>query len=395
VDAVRKLVPAIVAVLACAACAVPVFDPAMSASVATFRASHAIGTSYPTIGPDTNTDGEPDFDLKEDTLVFMPQRWDGIIDRFNGFVIRRPKWDNWNQVWYQWWDGSKVRWMDTPASFQEEEGLRWRWPVSMKGGSYLGAIIFDWSDLNTNVERLSADTLTPDCTWNPPLGTYDPGADLRSELGLGSEPVIVGLSMNPLSGANDRIHALVRVNDQFSEAWADISALTADPDFSVSISPISYFIPFLTTPRHLNYARDDSTAARSFVQWQVKDAWHTGAWKGSTVQPAIDFDEPSAIDHRIDAVLTTEPIWGWPFGSYLLSTEKQIGRIYHYNGPGTGSQVAEFGLGTLNFIGQVFLGTEWQLVFTRTLVDRTTSPARVRFEIRGIYTKDLLAEFGL
>ncbi len=157
----RKLVPAIVAVLACAACAVPVFDPAMSASVATFRASHAIGTSYPTIGPDTNTDGEPDFDLKEDTLVFMPQRWDGIIDPFNGFVIRRPKWDNWNQIWYQWWDGSKVRWMDTPASFQEEEGLRWRWPVSLKGGSYLGAIIFDWSDLNTYVERLYADTRDP------------------------------------------------------------------------------------------------------------------------------------------------------------------------------------------------------------------------------------------
>ena len=104
---------------------------------------------------------------------------------------------------------------------------------------------------------------------------------------------------------------------------------------------------------------------------------------------------PLSIDHRIDAVLTTDPIWGWPVGSYLLSTEKQIGRIYYYNGIDTEALVAEFGLGTLHFIGQVMLNGEWQLIFTRSRIDRTTNPATIRFEVRGIYTRDLLAEFGL
>mgnify|MGYP001144211013 CR=1 FL=1 len=126
----RRFIPMLAAALACAACAVPVFDPSMSAAVAAFRNSHVIGASYPTTGPDTDTDGKPDFDLERDTLVFMPQRWDGVVDPINGFVVRRREWDNWNEIWYQWWDGIKVKWMGSPAGYNEEEGLRWRWPVS-------------------------------------------------------------------------------------------------------------------------------------------------------------------------------------------------------------------------------------------------------------------------
>jgi hypothetical protein len=393
---VRKLIPAFAAVLACTACAVPAFDPSASAAVAAIRLSHVIGVSYPTTGPDMDTNGEPDFDLKGDTLVFMPQRGDGTIDSINGFVVRRREWDNWNEIWYQWWDGSKVRWINSPAGFDEEEGLRSRWPVSVKGGPYLGAILFDWSDLSTNVELLYAETVGPSCTWFPAYGAWDPGTHIRDDLGLGTEPVIVGLSMNALVGTEDRIHALVRVGSLFSEAWVDASGTTLDPTFNESITPDQYPLPFLPLLRHVNYARDDDPAAiRSFAQWMIDDAWHTGAWKGSSVQPATDIDEPAAIDHRIDAVLATNPVWGWPVGSYLLSTERQIGRVYCYNGPGTGSLVAEFGLGTLHFIGQVMLNGEWQLVFTRSRVDHTTNPATIRFEVRGIYTKDLLGEFGL
>lgn len=391
----RKLIPAFAAVLVCTACAVPAFDPSASAAVAAFRASHVVGSSYPTIGADMDSNNEPDFNLADDTFIFMPERWAGTVDPTRGFVIRRPVYDNSNQIWYQWWDGSKVKWLDSPASYTAEEGLPSQWPVAVKGGPYLGAIIFDDGDLETHVERLFADTLIPDCDWNPVYGSWDPGTNIDGDLaGIVGEPVIVGMSMNSLTGPDDRIHVLVRNGASFSEVEADVSSVTPDPSFSESISPYPYPLPFLGTPRHLNYARDPDQA-RSFAQWMEGDAWHTCAWKGSIGQPPIDLDEPPAIDHRIDAALTTEAGWSWPLGSYLLSTEKQIGRVYHYNGIGTGSLVAEFGLGTLHFIGEMYLNGEWQLLFSRAAINYQSNPITVRFETRGIYTKDLLNKFGL
>ena len=200
----RRLVPALAALLACAACAVPIFDPAMSDAVKTFRASHLIGASNPTIGPDTNSDGKPDWDLKSENLTFMPQRGDLFVDAFNGFVIRRADYSSWNQIWYQWWDVDRVRWLSSPAGYDEEEGLLWRWPVSVKGGPYLGTIIFNWDDMSTNLERLWADTGMLDCDWNPTYGTYDPGMDIDAEQpAISGEPVIVGAGMRPLTGSGD------------------------------------------------------------------------------------------------------------------------------------------------------------------------------------------------
>lgn len=392
----RRLVPALSALLLCAACAVPVFDPSMSAAVKTFRASHAIGTSHPTIGPDFDTDGKPDWDLKSEHLTFMPQRWDAAVDWENGFVIRREEWSSWNQVWYQWFDGSTVQWISSPAGWDEEEGLRWRWPVSVKGGSYLGAIIFEWSDPSTFVERLWADTVVPSCNWSPAYGSYDPGMDIDADLpAISGEPVIVGAALRPLSASpDDRLQMLVRNGTLFSEVWADINGSTGNPTFNVTVLGLPYALDVPSTARHGTYARDDAES-RSFAQLPQDDGWHTWAWRGNLVTTPAEFDQPVAVDHRIDAVLPVDPGWGWPAGSYLLSTEKQIGRIYRYNGPGTAALVAEFGLGTLHFVTQAYLGGEWQLVFSRTLVNSTANPTNVRFEVRGLYTKDLLAAFGL
>jgi len=143
---VRRLVPALAVALVSAACTVPVFNPGMSASVATLRASHLIGSSYRSIGPDMDMNGKPDFDLANDILTFMPERWAGTIDPTRGFIVRRREYDTWNQIWYQWWDGSRVKWLDSPAGYNEEDGLRWRWPVTLKNGSSLGTVIFDGGD---------------------------------------------------------------------------------------------------------------------------------------------------------------------------------------------------------------------------------------------------------
>lgn len=392
----RRIFPAFAVTLLCAACAVPVFNPGMSAAVKTLNTSHVIGASNATIGPDMNVDGKPDFDLTESVFTYMPERWAGAVTPEKGFVIRREQWSNWNQVWYQWWDVDKVRWLDSPAGCDDEQGLRWRWPVTLKNGSSLGAISFDWADTESYLDRLHADTGIPDCAWNPAYHSYTTMEDdIYAQLGLTiSTPVVVGMSVNAQSlPGQDRLHALVREGANYSEGEVLVSDAGIVGAFVNSITPNEYLLPFLGTPRHVNYARD-AVECRSYVQWIEKDAWRTGAWAGSTAGPT-DIDDVVDIPHRIDAVLTTNVAWGWAPGSYVLSTEDQIGRLYSYNGIGTEQQVAEFGLGTLRFIGEMYLNSEWQLLFSRALVDRTKDPPTMRFEIRGIYTKDLLAEFGM
>jgi hypothetical protein len=393
---VRRLVPTLAGLLLCAACAVPVFDPAMSAAVKALRVSHVIGGSRPTIGPDMNDDGKPDFDLTESLFTYMPERWAGAVTTEKGFVIRRREYDSWNQIWYQWWDGSEVRWLNSPAGYDEEEGVRWRWPVTPKNGSSLGAIIFEWSETESYLDRLHADTGTPVCDWNPAYHSYTTMEDdIYAQLPLTiSTPVVVGMSVNALSlPGQDRLHALVREGAIYSEAEVLVSDTGIMGAFANSITPNEYPLPFLGTPRHVNYARD-AVECRSYVQWIEDDAWRTGAWAGNIAGPT-DIDDVVNIPHRIDAVLTTNVAWGWTPGSYILSTEDQVGRLYYYNGIGTEKQVAEFGIGTLRFIGEMYLNAEWQLLFSRALLDRTADPPTMRFEVRGIYTKDLLAEFGL
>jgi hypothetical protein len=53
--------------------------------------------------------------------------------------------------------------------------------------------------------------------------------------------------------------------------------------------------------------------------------------------------------------------------------------------------VTEFALGTLRFIGEMYLDGEWQLVFTRLM----PTGDRYYFEIRTIKTADLVSTFGL
>jgi hypothetical protein len=218
--------------------------------------------------------------------------------------------------------------------------------------------------------------------------------DIKAQIGLLSTPIVVGMSVNALSlPGQDRAHVLVREVANWSEA----EVLVSDPGivgaFANSITPNAYPLPFLGTPRHVNYARDEAQG-RSYAQWIEDDAWRTGAWKGTIGTGVTEIDGAASIPRRIDAVLTVDPIWGWTPASYVLSTEGQIARLYSYNGVGTASLIAEFGLGTLRFVGEMYLDGEWQLVFTRSLLDYQKNPLRIRFETRGIYTKDLLALFG-
>lgn len=387
----RRIIPALAAALACAACTAPIFDPGMSASVALFDHSVVVGSSRMSIGADLNGDQKPDWDLRRESFIYLPVRVANTIDPDRGFVIRRKEYDNWNEVWFQWWDGIRVKWMGSPAGYGEDDVLPWRWPVTLKNGTSLAAVQFEGDPDATWVDRLWADTATEYCDWNPGYHSYDIGNAIQVGLGLGLDPVVVGMSVkaDALPG-QDRLHVLVREGVSFSEA----ETLVSDPGPGVfnSIMGIEYPLPFLGDPRHLLYFRDPDNQ-HSFAQWPMGSGWETWIWFGPA-GPANAELLPVA-SHRIAAVLSQDA--GPAPATYLLSIEKQEARIYKVLWDGSefiDSEVAGFSLGTLRFIGEMYTQVagdwNWYLVFSRSLVEGDT----LRFEIRALKTEDLVATFG-
>lgn len=386
----RKLAPALlVAAIACAACTVPVFDPGVIPAIATIQASHVLGVTAPSAGPKAS----PPYDVERDSFVFLPERTAGALLRTvnglipSGFVIGRYEDDSWNRIWYQWIEGDSVSWMGTPAGFHENDGIPWQWPVMLKNGPYLGAVIFEES--LTRLELLYADTSTESCDWYPSWGAYPLADDIMLDLSLGFAPIVVGLAVKPLDlPTKDRVHVLVRNSGPlFTEAKAEIDG-AANPAFAATFGETNYTLDFLPPlPRHLAYFHDSQNSS-SFAQWMDWDGWRTWTWWGTIAGESARL---AGVTHRIDAVLTTRPEWGWNPGSYLFSSEKQVGRLYRWNGVDTETLVAEFPLGSLAFIGEMYVDGEWQLVFSRKVL----SGDSMSFEVRGIFTKDLIEKFGL
>ena len=316
----RRLLPALLAALACVACTSPIFDPDVGAAVGTYRNIPAIGVTAPADVPDLDKNGEPDFDVNNDGLTFLPQLMFNTLDFTRGFVIRLRRYDRKNEIWYRWDVGSTVSWMKSPIEYQEDEGVPWVWPVTLKNNSSLGAIVFYGGDSETYVERLWADTASRQCSFSPAPHWYDLGDTITSQIGLGATPVVVGVSLNAQAmPGQDRLHALVRDGTLFSEA----ETLIADSGFSLFAPTMgtNYSLPFLGTLRHLVYFRD-SVNLRSFAQWVDGDHWRTWAWWGNSPSANAQL---TAITHRIDAVLS--PDAGPIPGTYLFSAEKQR-RIY-------------------------------------------------------------------
>lgn len=386
----RKLAPALVAALACAACSVPVFDPGAITAIRTIKASHVLGVTAPAQEPKQ----DESYDLARDSFVFLPQRVGGALLRTSGgllprgYVICRHEYDSRNRIWYQWFDNVSVSWIETPAEYHADDGVPWAWPVMLKDGPYLGAVIFE--DTRTRLELLWADTIAEKCDWYPWWGAYNLESDLNLDLSLGFTPIVVGLAVKSLDlpAQQDRLHVLLRNNGPlYTEAEALIDS-ASDPAFTETFGARNYPLDFLPPlPRHLGYLHD-SQNGRSFAQWMDWDGWRTWTWWGTI---AGERAQLAGVTHRIDAVLTTLPEWGWDPGSYLFSSEKQVGRLYRWNGVDTEALVAEFPLGSLAFIGEMYLDGEWQLVFSRKVL----SGDSMYFEVRGISTKDLISTFGL
>jgi hypothetical protein len=376
VDAVRRILPALAAALACAACTVPIFDPSMSWAAHTLDNIPVVIATDPL--PLPLEDGKPRFDLQRDRFAFMPERIPGGFDISKGFVIRTR--EDWNEIWYEWFSGS-VQWMQGPT-FPAGETMLSHVPVWLKTGPYLGTIVFDWEAW---AERLLANP--PSFTFNPGYHTYDvPGDILAHIAAIGPGPHIVGMSALAQSlPAQDRITALVRAGGGYTEAWALLDHNGPGVWTPVPWMGTNYPLDtFLGTPGHLNYHLD-ADHVRSFAQSFDGKKWTTWTWWSTTP----DYAKLTGITHRIDAVLSMA---AGPGASHLFSTEDQIGRVYRYDGTGTGELVAQFALGPLQFLGEAYIGPEWRMLFSCCVIDYQND--QFRFQIRAIDTDQLLARLG-
>jgi hypothetical protein len=388
---VRRILPALAAAIACAACTAPMFDPAAMSAAATIRTSHLVNATQPFPAPDIDGNGEPDFEFSRDNVTYVPLRSAGSLPIDAGFVVIRKQYDNWNRVYYQWFDGIDTSWIQTPGGFSANDGDSKTGPFSLKDGGWLGFLHYG-DETETWFDHLKVNMGGPSVDWDPdppPVHWQDIGLGIQGALGLGSPPVVVGFSVNAsISPTEDQAYALVRISDLFYEAKANLDD-TGFFNIQYAITPGGYDFSFLDQPRRLIYFRDQANE-RSFAQWREWDGWHAGAWRGTDDGLGyLDVDDSVKLDHRIDAVLSQDA--GPAPATYLLSTEDQVGRVYRYDGPGTEALVTEFALGTLRFIGEMYLDGEWQLVFTRLM----PTGDRYYFEIRTIKTADLVSTFGL
>jgi hypothetical protein len=390
---VRRILPALAAALACAACTAPIFDPTAMAAVATFNASSFIGSTASFRPPDFDSNGEPDFDIGQDIITYVPLRSAGGITFNAGFVVVRKRYDSWNRTYFQWFDGTGVSWLKTPGDFWADDRNPRVGPFSLKDGGWLG-YLHQGSDTETWLDHLFVNMGGPSVYWDPdpsdppPNHWQDIGMGVMGPLGLGSTPVVVGFSVNAsASPTEDQAYALVRNGTLFYEARANLDA-TGFTMISPAITPGGYDFTFLDQPRELIYFRDEANT-RSFVQWHDWDGWRAAAWRGTAGIGPEEIDDAVKLDHRIDAVLSQDA--GPVPSSYLFSTEDQVGRVYRYDGIDTETMVAEFPLGTLRFIGEMYLDGAWQLVFSRLML----AGEYRYFEIRSLRTADIITTFGL
>ena len=384
----RRFVLTLAVILACSACAVPIFDPSMSLAARTLEKIPVEWQTSP-LAPPVGGDGKSRFDIGLDTLSFWPERVPGSFDLSRGFVFRTYPRDDKTEVWYAWDNAGTIEWLQGPWQYNPAETFPSRLPVWLKNGPFLGVIEFDseaWAD------RLWADTGTPQFIFNPPQHSFYLPDDINMDVAppIGGTPHIVGMSVNARNTpAQDRIAALVRRDDLYREVWTDISAGGIGMWQSMWAVP-NYPLDFLGNQWHLIYFRDFDKN-RGFAQSYDGDSWATWVWWS----PLPEYKKLTGITHRIDAILSPD---AGPGASHLFSTEDGFGRVYRYDGTGTGELVAQFGLGTLRFIGEAYVTGSWQMLFCRCVVDEYSSdisPGRFHFEIRAIATEDLVATFGL
>jgi hypothetical protein len=244
----------------------------------------------------------------------------------------------------------------------------------------VGFQFVDSMPFNNTYVFASGDPVLNTLTTTSPL----PMANLVSgtPFNLLSAPQVIGLSIYPDPNMSfDWISVLIQ--DQasptsFLEGRFQFSAGTVTtPGNSLRGTTPYDLSPFAVTPanRVLYYYDPVPAVPRSYVSvWSspmAQGAWSTWVWTDSVPSSS----RLSGIDHRIDALLTT---------GELFSTEGNTGRVYDPTTP-TGHLEAEFTLGDLRFIGEVYIAGIPNVLFSHAVWFNR----QVSFDVYSIPTSQL------
>lgn len=118
----------------------------------------------------------------------------------------------------------------------------------------------------------------------------------------------------------------------------------------------------------------DSSSTNAYAMWNTGSHWNCVKWTESP--PTVPLWQPMpGIDHRIDALLTT---------GELFSTEGDTARVYDPT-TSSGSLEAEFPLGNLRFIGEVYVSGTPLMLFSMAV----WTNYQVNFNVYSIPTSQL------
>jgi hypothetical protein len=193
---------------------------------------------------------------------------------------------------------------------------------------------------------------------------------------------VIGLSIYPDPNPTfDWISVLIQSQtfpNSFLEGRFQYSAGTVTtPGIALRGTTAYDLSPFAATPanRVLYYYDPVPAVPRSYVSvWSspmAQGAWSTWVWTDSVPS----YSRLSGIDHRIDALLTT---------GELFSTEGNTCRVYDPNTP-TGNLEAEFTLGDLRFVGEVYVAGVPTMLFSHAVWFNR----QVSFDVYSIPTSQL------
>jgi hypothetical protein len=380
VDAVKKarfLVAALpVLLLTCA----PPFDLAVSQSARVAQKLTHVGQVGP-VDPNSVSLNSSSSQGNEDVVFFPEKDLTGGITLQAGFLYSIDQ--SGQSVSFVASNGSSyVRYGNTqflgPVSTDPYPNQVLQTAKSLHSG--VGFQFADSMPFNNTYVFASGDPVLNTLTTTSPL----PMANLVSgtPFNLLSAPQVIGLSIYPdPSTSLDWISVLIQ--DQasptsFLEGRFRFSAGTVTTPGNALRGTTPYDLsPFAVTPanRVLYYYDRVPAVPRSYVSvWSspmAQGAWSTWVWTNT----APNFSPLPGIAHRIDALLTT---------GELFSTEGNTGRVYDPTTP-TGNLEAEFTLGDLRFIGEVYIGGIPNVLFSHAVWFNR----QVSFDVYSIPTSQL------
>jgi hypothetical protein len=344
----RKPVPLLLLAVLCVSCSPPPFDLALEQTTSTLKKLTRDNTALITV----DTGG---FNTGENNATFFPRvqlsGTDYTFDYSYGFVVSETSEPFGANVEVHAIQSGKQFSQQTFPIFNADPTIPSFQVWTAKSGLSLFGIGFD----SQNPDNTSYTLFTSNLAAVPPtLGTV--GNQLRSQVNmdLGLSGGIIGASIYPTAAGFDQLSLLVSdLGGNFGEAGYQVSAtgLASAANLRSVLGPF-HGLPFIPSALKrcqffydANLGLDPARSPnRSYVSWYdtTKGAWQAHTWWENP--PGTRLDKPlPTVTSRIDALLST---------GELFSTEGGTGRVYDREG----AVLAQFPLGTLQFIGEELVG---------------------------------------